>query len=145
MLITIFHQKLNPKLRMVAEPSRGTGSNTLLRIILVCLADGAMATPSATLDTRLLGKPRIYTNKREDWPGFKFVLKSYVGAVSVQIRTKMEAAEKSNLPIALIDMGDETKQEASTLVFILTQVLAGSSLQLLMNAEPGNGFEAWRS
>ena len=62
----------------------------------------------------------------------------------MQIRQKMEAAERSALPLALVDMGDESKQEASTLVFILTQVLAGSSLQLLMNAESGKGFEAWR-
>jgi hypothetical protein len=41
-------------------------------------------------------------------------------------------------------MGNETLQEANTLVFILSQVLQGSSLQLLMNVESGNGYEAWR-
>ncbi len=41
-------------------------------------------------------------------------------------------------------MGNESLQEANTLVFILSQVLQGPSLQLLTNVESGNGYEARR-
>ena len=101
---------------MVAERS-GSITKTLLSLTLIAVAMAA-ATSSAsnTLDTRLLGRPKTYTSHREDWPGFKFVLKSYVGAVSSVIRTKMDAAERSAIPIGLNTMGTDTLQEASTLV-----------------------------
>ena len=75
---------------MVAEHRRGAGVNTtLLKLLflayLTAITMAAAATPNATLDTRLLGKPRVYTNKREDWPGFKCVevlRRSGVGADS---------------------------------------------------------------
>ena len=56
----------------------------------------------------------------------------------------MEAAEKSQLPLMLTDFGQDSVQEATTLFFVLSQVLTGSSLQLFMNTEFGNGFEGWR-
>ena len=117
---------------MVAEHS-GSNTKTLLTLILFLVVTMS-SSASSTLDTRLLGKPKTYTNHREDWPGFKFVLKSYVGAVSSSIRTKMDAAGRSVTPVSLNTMGNESQQESSTLVFILSQVLTGSSLQLLMTA-----------
>ena len=128
---------------MVAEQGCSS-AKTLLTLVFLLTVAMAGGLASSTLDTRLLGKPKTYTNHREDWPGFKFVLKSYVGAVSSSIRTKMDAAERSTIPVSLSTMGNETLQEANTLVFILSQVLQGSSLQLLMNVESGNGYEAWR-
>ena len=76
--------------------------------------------------------------------GTILTLLSYVGAVSSSIRTKMDAAERSVTTVALNTMGNESQQESSTVVFLLSQVLTGSPLQLLMNTESGNGYEDWR-
>ena len=122
---------------MVAEHS-GSITKTLLTLVLFLVVTMS-SSASSTLDTRLLGKPKTYTNHREEWPGFKFVLKSYVGAVSRVIRTKMDAAERSAIAVSLSTMGNESLQEANTLVFILSLVLPGSSLQFFMNVESGNG------
>ena len=65
------------------------------------------ATAGATIDTRLLGKPRVYNNDRKEWSGFKFILKNYVGALSATMGTKMENAEKSQLPLMLQDFGQD--------------------------------------
>ena len=106
-----------------------------------------MAGAAPIIDTKVWGKgikPFGADLEKHTWRSFKFVYMNYVGAVSSGIRTKMEAAERSAMPVALADMGTETQQEASTLVFIMSQVLTVSSLQLLMNTEAGNGYEAWR-
>ena len=108
--------------------------------------DGEVQPPERprVIDTRLLGKPRVYSNNRADWPGFKFVTKSYVGAVSARTLSRMEMAESATAPVPLNVMNEEERQDARTLNFILSQILSGPSLQLLMNCETGNGLEAWR-
>ena len=141
-LLSNHNPKFNIKSHMVAEHGCSI-TKTLLNLFLIIVVTMS-ASANSTVDTKLLGKPKAYTNRREDWPGFKFVLLSYVGAVSSAIRTKMDAAERSVTTMPLNTMGNDSQQESSTVVFILSQVLTGSSLQLLMNTESGNGFEAWR-
>eukprot|EP00959_Pyramimonas_sp_CCMP1952_P369611 7741693-Pyramimonas_sp.AAC.1 len=41
-------------------------------------------------------------------------------------------------------MGDENKQFAATMGYILSQLLGGSALTLVVNCEPGDGLEQWR-
>ena len=93
------------------------------------------------LDTKLLGKPKAYTNNRQDWATFKFVTKSYIGAISERMLARLEGTEGQPGAVTLAQMGDEARAEAHTMTFLLTQILTGSSLQILMNCERGNGSD----
>ena len=115
--------KLYKKLHMVAE--HGCSITKTLRNLFLIIVVTMSASANSTVDTKLLGKPKAYTNRREDWPGLKFALLSYVGAVSSAIRTKMDAAERSVTTMPLNTMGNDSQQESSTVVFILSQVLTG--------------------
>jgi hypothetical protein len=99
---------------------------------------------SSAIDTKLLGKPNKYGGMRADWPSWKYVFKAYVGAVNVLMLERLEASEGTVGPITLVGIGQESKQEAMTLSFILAQTLQGPPLHMLMNVEAYNGFEAWR-
>ena len=112
-------------------------------LVLAMVFPATAGAAGATTDTRLLGKPHVNNNDRKECASFRFVLKSYVGAPSASMKTKM-SAEESQLPVMLPDLGQDSCQEANTLLLALSPVLSGSSLQLLMNTESGNGFEGWR-
>ena len=52
---------------MVAEQGCSS-AKTLLTLVLILTVAMAGGLASSTLDTRLFGKPKTYTNHREDWP-----------------------------------------------------------------------------
>ena len=59
----------------------------------------------------------------------------------------LEAAKNaaSHRELSMIDMSD-TAQELSTVLFnLLTQSVDGRALQILMNVEGQNGFQAWKA
>ena len=93
------------------------------RCVLV-LAMAFRVVPAATTDTRPLGRPQA---RKE--PSFEFVLKSYEGAPVTEE--------------APADYGQDSLQELNALFSVPSQVLSGSSLQLLLS-ESGNGVEGGR-
>ena len=101
------------------------------------------AAPSL-VDTRLLTKPPRYSSVRSEWPLFKFMMQTYVGAISDELLEAMTAAEGQTAMIAMARLSEINKQRARTLMYILVSSLAGSALQVAMNTETSNGLEAWR-
>ena len=97
------------------------------------------------VDTKLLAKPPKYSNNRADWPLFKFMVRTYVGAVSEEISEAMNTAEAQEQPIAMVNLNAPMKAHSRTLMYILVSCLQGSALQMAMNTEASNGLEAWRS
>ena len=96
------------------------------------------------LDTKLLGRPGAYDGNRSDWHGWKFVMKSYFGAMNEELLSLLNGAEDETRPISLERMSADKQKMARTVAYVLSQTLKGSCLQLLMNTESLNGFEAWR-
>ena len=93
------------------------------------------------------GSFRAFSGKDEDWPAWVFVARGYVHLLDRAYRGMLEAAENaaSQNELSMIDMSD-TAQELSTVLFnLLTQSVDGRALQILMNVEGQNGFQAWKA
>lgn len=103
----------------------------------------ATAGQPVLLDTKLLDKPRNYNGSPKDWQQFKYVFKAYIGAISTCLFDNLEHAERNKSEVLLRTMLAGHQRQARTLSYVLAQVLTGSALQLVMNAEQFNGFESW--
>ncbi len=95
------------------------------------------------VDTCLLGLPKTYSGSKSEWAQWKFVFKSYIGAVDQNLLTSMDTAEAQNTALDFNTYGPVAQQHARTLSYILSQVVTNGPLQILMNSGP-NGLEAWR-
>ena len=102
-----------------------------------------MAAPGL-VDTRLLGKPRTYGGNKAEWTQWKYVLRSYLGAVNPDLLQPLQESEVALNPIVLDALEDKQQGNARTISFVLSQVLVGAPLQLIMNVSDMNGFEMWR-
>ena len=106
----------------------------------------AGATAPNLVDTRLLGKVQPYSGKREEWAMWKFRFRSYIGAISRSMLNQLDRAEALNRPVAAEDLQEEPLgSEASSVMFVMSQVFIGTSLKVIMNIPIQNGFEAWRT
>ena len=113
-------------------------------LLLLFVVMTTAAVPPSLIDTKLLGRPRGYSGNRQEWSQWKFVFKAYIGALNGEMLRRLEVAEKSGTSMPLGGFSLEEATEARTMSYILAQTLTGSSLQLLMNVEEYNGYEAWR-
>ena len=52
-----------------------------------------MSEPPPLIDTRMLAKPESYSGHRADWQAWKYVFKSYVGALDSKLLDFLEKAE----------------------------------------------------
>ena len=52
-----------------------------------------MAAAQGLVDTKLLSRPPRYSNNRAEWPLFKFMMRTYVGAISEELLDAMNQAE----------------------------------------------------
>jgi hypothetical protein len=95
------------------------------------------------IDTRLLGKPKVYTGAKADWHQWKYVFLAYVGAVDQRLLTALELAEQQDIVLDFGNYDESAQQQARTMSYILSQMLQGGPLQLAMNSG-NNGLEAWR-
>ena len=64
------------------------------------------------VDTRLLGKPRIYDGNKVAWSQWKYVFKAFIGAVNSQLLTHMISAEETHDEITFERL-NEAKQKES--------------------------------
>ena len=112
----------------------------MVRLLLLLLA---MAAPGL-VDTRLLDKPRTYGGNKSEWTSWKYVLRSYLGAVNPELLQPLQESEAALTPIALDALEEKQQANARTISFVLSQVLVGAPLQLIMNISDMNGFEMWR-
>ena len=109
-------------------------------LLLLC----AMADPPPLVDTRLLGRPKSYSGHRGEWQTWKYVFKSYVGAMDSKLLDFLDGAEGATAPIVYGTLSDDAKTAARTVAFVLSQLMQGATLQIVMNTPSYNGFEAWR-
>ena len=110
--------------------THGSGAVALIRSACPCTAAEAGA---ALVDVRLLGRPRPYGGNSQEWNAFKFVFKTYIGAVAHPMFAAMIHAETLNEPVFLSGLSPENAQLSRSLSFLLAQLLSGPPLQLMMN------------
>ena len=101
-----------------------------------------MASP--LIDTKLLGRPKSYSEACGEWGQWRLVFISYIGALSPAPLARLEHAERQPSPLPLSALSDDEKAEACTLSYVLAQALSGRNLQMLMNVGECDGYEGWR-
>eukprot|EP00959_Pyramimonas_sp_CCMP1952_P208741 4366309-Pyramimonas_sp.AAC.1 len=82
------------------------------------------------VDTRLLGRPNKHSGNRDEFPTFRYQLICYLGAIDPKLAQAVATAATHGNVIALSEMGDDNKQFAATMGYILSQLIGGSALTL---------------
>ena len=95
------------------------------------------------MDTRLIGRPKAYGLNRGEWTQWKYVLRSYLGAVNPDLLQPLQESEVALNPIVLEALEEKQQANARTISFVLSQILFGAPLQLIMNVSDMSGFEMW--
>ena len=104
-------------------------------------ADGG----AALVDARLLVRPRSYSGNSQEWNGFTFVFKSYVGVVAHPMLAAMIHAETLNEPIVISGPSSRGRTTlAESVVPAGTTLVWTSSATQDERGEDQNGPEAWR-
>ncbi len=75
------------------------------------------ADPPPLVDTHMLGKPKSYSGNRTDWQAWKYVFKSYVGALDSKLLDFLDNAEGQSTPIVYSSLKDEAQVAARTVAF----------------------------
>ena len=109
-----------------------------------------MAAPSASfLGLRTLGKVVNFNGKPEEWPIWSFKFECWLGLVpdigSSNVADVMERAGNA-VGVASLDMstfGGEAKQVATSIYYLLVQLVGGRALAIVRKVMKGNGLLAW--
>ena len=69
------------------------------------------------VDTRLIGKPKSFSGREEDWQAWAMMTRAYTGAVSERLAYLMDQSE--NAPSAPVNaaLGEQNDRELSTQLF----------------------------
>lgn len=102
---------------------------------------------SQLIDTKAIGKLRAFDGKEESWPTWSFVARSYFRLLDQELGEYIQRAESTarHTEIVLSEMGARATERAVVLFNLLTQCVDNRALQVMMNVEPGNGFQAWKA
>ena len=97
---------------------------------------------SGLIDTRAIGKLKSFSGA-----AWVFVARGYLNLLDTSYQALIQAAENANRysDLILSDMGQHAQEKAIILFNLLTQSVDGRALQVLMNVENGNGFQAWKA
>eukprot|EP00971_Amphidinium_carterae_P203279 4034035-Amphidinium_carterae.1 len=110
--------------------------------------DRAARTP--LVDTRTLGKPKVFSGKREEWQAWQFGFTAYLGGADPGVLAALQWAERNADAIPNVaPTGSEHEQHARytrQLFLALSLQVADNSEAMvkLMNIADQNGLEAWR-
>ncbi|CAK0861474.1 unnamed protein product, partial [Prorocentrum cordatum] len=91
-----------------------------------------------------LGKPKAYSGRRTDWFQWKYASKAYAGTLDGDLPESLEQTERLISPVPVSGLNEVRRGQIITLALIISQVLQGSSLQLVMNVPGCRGQGAWR-
>ena len=108
---------------------------------------GHAAGGGGLIDTRAIGKLRSFSCKEEDWPSWAFVARGYLNLLDPGYQALISAFEQVQRysDIVLAELGQNGQEKAVVLFNLLTQSVEGRALQIMMNVESGNGFQAWKA
>ena len=98
---------------------------------------------SQVIDTRQIGKFRVYDNVQDKWNDWKFQFVSWLSLVQTEFPTYLDQAEKSATVVNMLD-NVIVKNLAVQLHAILALSAPGRGLRAVRSVKDRNGFEAWR-
>ena len=96
--------------------------------------------PEPIVDTRLMGKPRNFSGKEEDWAQWAMTTRAYAGAVSARLLLLMDQCEIQDSP-SNVSLTEDSDRELSTqLYYIITMLLEGKAADKVPLAGRGEGL-----
>eukprot|EP00971_Amphidinium_carterae_P236330 4689937-Amphidinium_carterae.1 len=131
-------QALENQLRDMAQHSvRLEGALTEQRQLLAAARAPAEQQQRA-VDTRLLGRPKNFGGRDEEWPQWSVIMRAYAGAVSSKLLVEMDHVEAPTVPDPLNANLDPDKKELSVqLYYILAMLLEGRAQDKVANIPRG--------
>jgi len=96
------------------------------------------------VDTRVLGKPDIFDGNGAKWRDWSTIMRAYLSLVNSKLSDMIPLAESSAVPLMNAIGTDEERTASTTVYYILMMTCRGSALDVVVNAGPGEGAEAWR-
>ena len=106
----------------------------------------------AVVDTRLIGRPKSFTGRDEDWPGWALILRAYAGAISQRLLYLMdhsEALETQPTNAALIGgdgySPDQDRELSVQLYYVLVMLMEGKAADKVALVGRGEGLTLWKS
>ena len=97
------------------------------------------------VDTRLMGKPKNFSGREEDWHHWAVTMRAYSGAISERLLFLMDEAETAE-NVANAALESERDKELSTqLYYILTMLLEGKAADKVTLVGRGQGLLLWKA
>ena len=97
---------------------------------------------SSLIDTRLIGKPGIFSGTQESWADWAFVFKAYCAALNPRLITLLNAAQSEQTQVFPKD--DTDISLSAQLYYVLCLSVKDRALEKLRAAPVANGLEVWR-
>ena len=97
------------------------------------------------VDTRVLGKPSIFTGKPEQWRDWSFNFKSYCAAVNDAITNAMDEYGKLTEGVLRVALEEDMKKITVQLSYMLILSCKDAATEKIRNSgDPQHGLEIWR-
>ena len=96
------------------------------------------------IDSKAISSIDKWSGDRNDWKRFNFVLMSYIGRHSDDLRQHLESLAVEDRAIEQSSLAPEMQLFSAQLHYIFTMVTKDTALDTLMNCPIGNGLEFYR-
>jgi hypothetical protein len=117
------------------------------RRILLVVVFACCVTPAATMegliDTRQLGKPKVFDGSSDSWRDWSFQFTAWVSLLDARFSTSLPQAASWDAEIPP-ESDPEKVRLSSSLYYVLVMLTAGAALNEVRAAPLGHGAEAWR-
>ena len=97
------------------------------------------------MDTRLLGKPRDFSGKIDDWHDWSVIFEGCAAAAVPGLEAGMSrAVEASAIVLFNATLEAPTVRVSQQLYWMLLMLCKNTALQIVVGAGRGEGLEAWK-
>ena len=100
---------------------------------------------TGVIDTRTLGKPKMFTGQPAEWTTWQFTFKAFACATHSRMRGVFElATRKGSGAVVNSEVTVELQSLSTQLYYMLVMMLSDQALEIVRNSPEGVGAEVWR-
>lgn len=96
------------------------------------------------IDTRMLGRPEIFTGEEQRWSDWSTVLKAYAGLCDAALVDAMPRVEAAPAEGVNADLQPGERDASVALFYMLVLLTRNEALNIVINSGTGEGLLAWR-
>ena len=110
-------------------------------------AAATVAGQSASMDTRLLGKPERWNGEDKSWKDWRFVTRAYLMAALPSIHDLLDRAENGEERVTRYSVPSSLKTKPDTVdkCYVLVLLVTGRALDKVQGAGEGEGAAVWEA